>query len=209
MRTKRPRMIDLPTLIDRISEPEGFQAKSVSMSSGSSGNHLFFYEDVDAETIASLNKDLREGAVNLKRTFAEWEGEVTPPPLHLHIHSYGGDLMAGFAAGETIRMLSAPVHTHIEGGAGSAATVISISGVHRTITQRSFILIHEIRSEFWGKQTELEDHKDSMDRMMKVLHEFYAERTKLPKARLKEVLKRDIWFTASEALEYGLVDEVI
>jgi len=187
--------------------PEG-PPKGMGRGMGSSGNHVFFYEDVDQETISNLNQELRDTATNLLRIFTEWE-DLKPPPIHLHIHSDGGDLMAGVAAAETIRLLRVPVHTHIEGGAASAATIMSIAGAHRTITRRSYMLIHQISSDFWGKHEDLKDHKENMDRFMTMIYDIYADRTKLSKARLKEMLKRNIYFTSAEALEYGLVDEVI
>jgi ATP-dependent protease ClpP protease subunit len=200
-------MVDLPNLLESISIPIGPQM-SLGKSSGPSGNHVFFYDEVGPENIATLIQELRETKTNIRRTFSEWE-DVVPPPIHLHIHSDGGDLLSGIAGGETIRTLGLPVHTHIEGSAASAATVLSLAGTHRTITQKSFILIHQISSDFWGKYDEMEDHKENMDRFMKMMMDMYVDRTKLPKARLKEMLKRDLWFTSAEALEYGLVDEVL
>jgi len=176
-----------------------------------SGNHIYFYDDVNPGSIMDLNRGLWEGHINMRRALAEWGGDLSSqsPPLHLHIHSYGGDVFSGFAAGDVIASLPTPVHTHIEGGAASAATLLSLSGHYRTMSKNSFILIHEISSGFWGKQSELEDHKESMDRMSKVLIDFYVEKTKLTENKLKEMLKHDIWFTPKEALEFGLVDVIV
>ena len=133
---------------------------------------------------------------------------VEPPPLHLHIHSNGGCIFAGFAAADAILACPLPVHTHVEGGAASAATLFSVMGAHRTIGPNSFILIHQVWSVAWGTYEEQKDHMKNQDLIMGRLKTIYTERTKLTKAKIGQILKHDLWFDAQTALKSGLVDEI-
>ena len=44
---------------------------------------------------------------------------------------------------------------------------------------------------------------------MRIIKDIYDEHTKIPKKKLKEILKHDLWFDAETCLEYGLIDEII
>lgn len=196
---------DLPSILQRLSDPEEMSELVMSSQSSSpnpTGTHVFFYDAVEPATVATLVKDLRVTANTILKAFVDWE--VPAPPINLHINSDGGDFMSGIAGGETIRRLKLPVHTHIEGGAASASTILSVSGSHRTITKNSFILIHQIKAGFWGKTDELEEHHANIDKFMAFLCDFYTEKAKVPKGKIKELLKHDLWFNADEALKYGL-----
>lgn len=202
---------DLPEFLKRLADPEEMSelimSPSGSSSPGPTGTHVYFYDAVEPNTVVTLVKDLRVTATTILKAFVDWE--VPAPPINLHINSDGGDFMAGIAGGDTIRKSKLPVHTHIEGGAASAATILSVSGAHRTITKNSFILIHQIKAGFWGKTDELEDHHANIDKFMAFLCDFYVERTKIPKNKIKELLRHDLWFSADEALKFSLVDEIV
>ena len=50
---------------------------------------------------------------------------------------------------------------------------------------------------------------DNCDLFMSIIMDIYTEHTKIPKKKLNEILKRDLWFDAETCLEYGLIDEII
>lgn len=61
----------------------------------------------------------------------------------------------------------------------------------------------------YGKFSELEDEIYNITNLMSILKSFYKEHTKLPVKKIDELLKKDIWLSAEECLQYGLVDEII
>ena len=61
----------------------------------------------------------------------------------------------------------------------------------------------------WGKYEELKDSIENCDLFMQIIKDIYDEHTKIPKKKLKEILKHDLWLDAETCLEYGLVDEII
>ncbi len=172
------------------------------------GNRVFFYQDVNSSSAANLATTLRAVAMDLQIEQVHLD-LPSCRPIHLHINSQGGDLFAGFALVDTLRGLKVPVHTHVEGGAASAATLFSVVGKHRTIGKHSFILIHQLAAVLVGKHEHLKDEMENNISFTQVMLDLYAEHTKMTAEDLNELLKHDIWFNAEKALETGLVDEII
>lgn len=169
-------------------------------------NHIYFYDDVTEEAAASFVVNLRETVGELKQVAAALE--VEPPPIHVHINSFGGSVFAGFAMHDAIRECPLRVITHIEGSAASAATLLSVAGSHRTIGRNGFILIHQLSTWFEGTFEEQKDDLENSKRLMSAIKNIYKERTCIPARKLSDMLKRDLWLPADMALKYGLVDEI-
>ena len=55
----------------------------------------------------------------------------------------------------------------------------------------------------------MKDAMENNDLFMRIIKDIYEEHTKIPKRKLNEILKRDLWFDAETCLEYGLVDEIV
>ena len=168
-------------------------------------NRIYFYSDVDQAQVLSLNKNIIRLGVKLLNSSNALCSSVAP--IHLHINSYGGSLFAGFAAVDYIKNCKVPVNTTIDGCAASAATLMSIVGKKRYISEHSFMLIHQLSSAMWGKYEELKDDMKNNDLLMKMIKKIYEEHTKIPKTQLAKMLKHDLWWDAKTCLKYGLVDD--
>jgi len=155
-----------------------------------------------------LNKELRNLEDKLVGQ-AQTLGLENPSPIYLHINSYGGSVFAGFSSVDYILNCNVPVITVIDGCAASAATLMSICGTHRVMNKHAFMLVHQISSSAWGKFEELKDSMKNNELLMNTIKSMYSERTKIPKKKLADILKHDLWWDAKTCLEYGLVDEVI
>ena len=81
--------------------------------------------------------------------------------INLRLNSYGGSLFAGLATVDVIRNLNCEVHSHVEGAAASAATIISVACDKRYIGKYSKMLIHQLSSGTYGKYNELEDDMEN------------------------------------------------
>ena len=135
--------------------------------------------------------------------------DPTQIPLRLYINSYGGSVFAGFSSVDYILNSKVPIHTIIDGCAASAATIMSVVGSHRQINKHAFMLIHQLSSSSWGKFEELKDDMKNNEMLMKRIKDIYTQHTRIPKRKLTEILKHDIWWDAETCLKYGLVDEII
>lgn len=186
---------------DEISSEEDSEVETAN-------NHIYFYKDVSVKSIKNLNQTLhlvdkenQKLAIDLDLPFL--------PPLHLHVSSNGGDLFAGFNAISAIKSIKSPIITYVEGGVASAATLITLSGSKRVMSEYSFVLIHQLTSGIWGNYEQLKTQMTNKEMLMKKVSSFYLKTTKITEVQLDELLKTDLWLPADKALEYGFVDEII
>jgi hypothetical protein len=165
------------------------------------GNTVWFYADIDTETCLHLN-------ATLKKIDQEIANQ-SDPIIHLHINSFGGSVVAALATIDTILTLKSKVYTYVDGGAASAATLISCVGTRRFIGKYSCMLIHQVRSESSGKLDEMEDEIKNTRQFMGIIKLIYKKYSKLTTKRMEELLKSDLWIDSTLCLEYGLVDEIL
>ena len=168
-------------------------------------NVIFFYESVNAECCRRLCDELRELDGLRPRL----------PYIMVRIQSRGGVLSQALLVVDTINQMDTPVHTQVDGFAASAATLISIAGVHgrRSIYQHSTMLIHEPRIKYRVGVTKTSSAIHLMSDTIQVtenrVKEIYEKHTRLRGPALDAELQRDTQLNASTCLAYGLVDHVI
>ena len=175
----------------------------------SSNNRIYFYSEIDRERILQLNKTIREQNNNIITQCQIMDRPIETEKIFLHLSSFGGSIFAGYAGMDEILKSKVKVVTIIDGCCASAATFLSVVAHKRYINEHGYILIHQLSSGFWGKYNEFQDEMKNMDRFMKMTKEIYAKYTKVPMTMIDEILQHDIWFDAKQALEYGLVDEIL
>jgi ATP-dependent Clp endopeptidase proteolytic subunit ClpP len=169
-------------------------------------NHIYFYSEVDRDTIRELLEVLRDTeayCLQMKRQM-----NLKKVPIYLHINSYGGCIFSALNAIDYIEASTVPVYTIIEGSTASAGTLMSVCGRKRFIRPNAHMLIHQLSSECWGKMSELEDEFSNLKAIMTKLKSIYKDHTTIPKNELKHLLKHDLWLNSDQCLEYGLVDDV-
>lgn len=169
-------------------------------------NHIYFYSDVEKNTILELNHSLKE--IQNKLLIYGINHDCEPAPIYIHINSNGGDIFSALSTVDTIKNMKVPVISIIEGCAASAATLISVVCSKRIITKYSHMLIHQLSSSIWGKMNEIEDELLNLNRLMVVIKDIYKTHSKLNLTRLSSCLKKDILWSSEECLKNGLVDEV-
>ena len=134
---------------------------------------------------------------------------VEVPIIKLYITSSGGLVYQVFSAIDTIQGLKVPVHTICKGFVASAATLLSLAGKKRYITENSFMLIHELRMGAWGKFSYMSESIENSKQLMDHIKSYYINRTNIDADELDEQLKKDVTWNAETCLEKGLVDEII
>ena len=170
-------------------------------------NKIYYYSNVNRESAVELNKKIGEiesRSLTLANTL-----DIDPPALKILINSGGGSITAGISSMDTMSRCKVPVHTYVDGFAASAATFLSVVGNYRFMSRNSYMLIHQLSSNFWGTYANFEDEKQNLDLMMKTIKDVYKKYTKVPMKKLDEILKHDLLWDAKTCLEYGLIDEVI
>jgi ATP-dependent Clp endopeptidase proteolytic subunit ClpP len=170
-------------------------------------NKIYYYAGVNRDSASELNKKIGE-LESKSLTFGN-NLDIDPPTLKILINSGGGSITAGISSMDTILRCKVPVHTYVDGFCASAATFLSVVGEKRFMSRNSYMLIHQLSSNFWGKYSEFEDEKKNLDLMMTTIKNVYKEYTKVPMKKLDEILKHDLLWDAKICLKYGLIDEII
>ena len=169
-------------------------------------NHIYFYCSVTKKSCLKLNMQLKEIS---QRIIDNGQNHLNKDRyIYLHINSFGGSVFAALSTIDTIKNLRIPVISIIEGGAASAATMISVVCSYRIIFKNSFMLIHQLSSGCWGKMNQLEDEMENLKKLMNRIKLIYKENTKIDDNLLDDILKHDLWWDSRKCKNEGLVDEV-
>ena len=170
-------------------------------------NKIYFYSGVNRNACVELNKkigELESKSLTLSKTLG-----ILPPSVKVFVNSGGGSIVSGIASMDTILRCQVPVETYVDGFSASAATFLSVVGERRFMSRNSYMLIHQLSSNFWGTYANFEDEKKNLDLMMKTIKDVYKKYTKIPMKKLDEILKHDLMWNAQTCLDYGMIDEII
>ena len=186
----------------------------LAMSSGtaetvvqSTNNNIYFYGAVSESSTLQLKTKLEDLNTQLQTMAIHYN--IEPPPIHLHIQSYGGSLLHTFYIMDVIKLLKTPVYTYIDGFAASAATLMSVCGKRRFMTESSVMLVHQLSSGASGKFEELKNEYSNLVEFMEIIKKTYLNYGNISSENLNELLKQDLWLNSAKSLEYGFIDEII
>ena len=140
------------------------------------------------------------------------EQESDDQPVTVFINSPGGEIFSGFAIFDMLNFISCPVTTIVTGFAASMGSILSLAAAkgHRYAMPQAKIMIHQpLLMGYQGRATECEIQAREILKTRDHLIKLYSEQTGKSHEEIKKALDRDNWFTAEEALEYGLIDKVV
>ncbi len=131
--------------------------------------------------------------------------------ISIYINSPGGEVYAGLAIYDTIRMIRPEVRTYCVGMAASMAAVLLSAGApgKRYALPNSRVMIHQGSAGFRGNVPDIEIAARETLQLTTKLTEILAEHSGQTFDRVKADTQRDYYLTGVEAKEYGLVDEVL
>ncbi len=131
--------------------------------------------------------------------------------IHLYINSPGGVITAGLAIFDTMNLLSVDVSTICVGMAASMATVLLCSGTKgkRFALPNSTIHMHQPMGGAQGQAADIEIAAREILRMQDKIREIISDNTGQPYEQVARDSDRDFFLTPEQAVEYGLVDEVL
>lgn len=131
--------------------------------------------------------------------------------IHLYINSPGGAVDDTLAIYDTMRFLSSPVNTYCLGRAYSGAAVVLTAGTKgkRYILPHAKVMIHQPYGGVTGQAEDIRIQAEQIIKMKRELTRIIAENTGQSFEQVHKDGERDKYFSAEEALKYGLVDEVL
>jgi len=171
------------------------------------------YSRLLKERIIFLGTPIDDGVANLiMAQLLHLEGEDPEKDIALYINSPGGSTTSLMAIYDTMQFVKPNIATYCMGQAASAAAVLLAGGEagKRFALPHSRIMIHQPHiSGLEGQATDIEIHAKEIMRIKKEINELLARHAGKEVEDIKADTERDFWMTASEALDYGLVDEVL
>jgi ATP-dependent Clp protease protease subunit len=139
------------------------------------------------------------------------EAEQPDEPITLYLHSPGGEVDAGFAIYDTMQALRCEVATVCVGFAASMAQFLLCGGApgKRYAYAHSRILMHQPLGSVQGYAVDIAIQAEQFTIMRRLMAELTAQHTGQTVDRVLADGERDRWFTPAEALDYGMIDEII
>ena len=146
-----------------------------------------------------------------EKLYPIYDLEYKPKPIKIYIDSYGGAVYQCLGLLGVMKKSTTPIHTFAAGAAMSCGFMILISGHKRFGYEYSTPLYHQVSTGFLGKVKDMEESLEETKRLQKKIEEITLERTQISQKKLREVLKNKVdWYmTAQEALQLGVIDEIV
>lgn len=131
--------------------------------------------------------------------------------IQMYINSPGGSIYAGLGIYDTMQYITPDVSTITIGIAASMGAVLMCAGSKgkRTALKHSRIMLHQPYGGAGGQATDIQIMVNEVKKLKHELYEIIAYHSGQTYDKVKEDSDRDFWMTATEAKEYGLVDEVL
>ena len=139
------------------------------------------------------------------------ESENPKKEVSFYINSPGGLVTAGLGIYDTMQYIKPAVSTLCIGQASSMGSFLLAAGEKgkRFSLPNSRIMVHQPSAGYQGQATDIEIHAKEILSLKDRLNKIYAKHTKKNESEIKKALERDNFMTASEAKDFGLIDEVV
>ncbi len=139
------------------------------------------------------------------------ESEDPEKEISMYINSPGGSVTAGLAIYDTMQFIKPPVSTLCVGQAASMGAVLLTAGAktRRYALPHARMMIHQLSGGFEGQAADIDIQAREALRLREVLNDILAHHTGQSVKRVERDTDRDTFMTPAQAVEYGLIDEVI
>jgi ATP-dependent Clp protease protease subunit len=192
----------MPNLVPMVIEQEARGERSYDI-----------YSRLLKDRIIMLDTDVNEHSASLlvaQLLFLESQGNED---IHFFINSPGGVVTAGMAIYDTMQFIKPDVQTIVMGQACSMGSLLATAGApgKRKMLPNARHMIHQPSGGAGGQATDMEIQVKEILKMKKSLTEIYVKHNSKGKTyeEFLAAMERDNFMSAQEALEYGLIDEII
>ncbi|MEU8608275.1 ATP-dependent Clp protease proteolytic subunit [Actinoplanes sp. NPDC048791] len=170
------------------------------------------YDALLAERIVFLGTEVTDASANLVCGQLLLLAAADPRrDIQLYINSPGGSVSAGLAIYDTMRFIKNDVATIAMGMAGSMGQFLLTAGTagKRFALPHARIMMHQPSGGFGGTVADITIQAENMLYVKRKVQELIARHSGRTMAEVEADSDRDRWFTAEQAVAYGLIDEVI
>lgn len=169
------------------------------------------YSRLLKDRIVILSGEIDDGLANSIVAQLLYLDSVNHDPINLYINSPGGSITSGMAIYDTMNYIKSKVSTICIGMAASMAAFLLSSGEHgmRYCLPNSEVMIHQPLGGAKGQATEIQIAAERILKLKAKLNKILSKNTGQSLEKIQNDTERDYFLSASEALDYGLVDKVI
>jgi ATP-dependent Clp protease, protease subunit len=170
------------------------------------------YSRLLKDRIVFLGTEVNDDVANLVTAqFLFLESEDPEKEISFYINSPGGSVTAGLAIYDTMQFIKPPVSTLCLGQAASMGAVLLTAGHkgRRYALPHSRIMIHQPLGGAQGQAVDLEIQAREILRMREELNNIFVRHSGQKLAKIEKDTDRDMFMSPEQAVEYGLIDEVI
>ena len=186
---------------------------------------ITLFNEVDESTISSsvekifqINQEDEEWIKNVQNVMTASGAKFSPskidiemPHIQVLLSTYGGSVYDGLALYDAIKASKTKVDVIIGGKSMSMGTIIMLGSETRKAYRNTTFMIHEMTSGYLGKLADMENDLGESKRLQKILWDIITSETKITQKQLDDIYekKKDWYLSAEEALELGLITEII
>lgn len=129
--------------------------------------------------------------------------------IQLHINSPGGNVFEGNTIYNALRAHKAKVIVTVDGVAASIASVIAMAGDRVQMPENAMMMIHDPLGLVVGNSAAMRKQADALDKIKQSIVTAYMTRATEEQSKIEDMMSRETWLTAQEAMDIGLADEVL
>jgi ATP-dependent Clp protease protease subunit len=180
---------------------------------GSRGERAFdIYSRLLNDRVVFLGSPIDDEVANLViAQLIHLEADDPGRDISLYINTPGGSAYAALAIYDAMQFVRCDVQTICSGIAMSGGSLVLAGGTpgKRAVLPNGRVLIHQPSGGFQGQSTDIDIHAREALALRERLEEIYTQHSGQPRARVHDDMERDRFFSAQEAVEYGLADRIL
>lgn len=195
-----------------IMEPRGIVVPNVIEQTPRGERHYDIYSRLLKERIIFIGTPIDDNVANLAvAQLLFLQSEDATKDISLYINSPGGVIYAGLAIYDTMQYIKPDVSTCCVGMAMSMGAVLLTAGAHgkRYCLPNSTVLIHQPLGGAEGQATDIEITAREILRLRRSIYDILAHHSNQTMERIQQDADRNYYMTATQCVEYGLVDEIL
>jgi ATP-dependent Clp protease protease subunit len=195
-----------------FSDPTAYTIPIVIEQTSRGERSFDIYSRLLKERIIFLGTPIDDGVANVVMAqLLHLESEDPDRDISIYINSPGGSFTALTAIYDTMQFVKPEIQTICMGQAASAAAVLLAAGTKgkRLALEHARVLIHQPSGGGEGQSSDIEIQAREILRMRELLEQMIANHSGQDPEKVRKDIERDKILTAREAVEYGLIDEVV
>ena len=166
--------------------------------------------DIVSTEDKKVNKKHLESFEDVANTYKN-NSSFDREPINLYISSRGGEVTEALSFIDYIRLMKTPVWTYAIGKTMSAGLLMLIAGDRRFATLNATVLLHQLSGGIFGTYQKILDEVEEMERTHDIINDLIMLYTNIDEKLLREIEEKnyDYYMSAEQALEFGIIDEII